>query len=82
MFSPYLHLLSLFSSEVILGAALMFLRAEVPNSPCCLMVFKYVFNKQLQAFCLNSFLCVDLLDISIFHHEGRKDHIHDENMHA
>lgn len=55
LFSPYLHLPSLFPSEVTLGAVLMFLRAEVPNSPCCLMMFKYVFNKQLQAFCLNSF---------------------------
>lgn len=27
-------------------------------------------------------LCVDLLEISVFHHEGQRDHICDGNMHA
>lgn len=54
LFSPYLCLHSLFPSEVTLGAVLMFLRAEVPSSPRCLIIFTYIFNRQLQAFCLSS----------------------------
>lgn len=43
MFGPYLSLPILFPSEVILGAVLTtFLRAEVPGSSRCLVMFKYL----------------------------------------
>lgn len=64
---------SLVCFHLTLGAVLMLLRGEDPNNPYCLMMFKYVFNKPLQLFCLNGLLCVGLLDISVFHHEGQRD---------